>query len=601
MYAWALVGIGSLLAVHAIWWTWKLRAESTKAMQDLPPANQLSWRLSRNTALARSTPSTSDIEKRTALTIEATMSPSPDGATADHKIEVPAVIKDPLTWAAAADGGIAGWSILESALKIDPQVLSAIEFSTADHIHNLADINSYVHGHFFSAPLQSADGWFNRLTGYVAEQKAASFFESTGHQVVFAPVANQPVWDLLVDGHPVQIKEHLAGAKDFALSHAGIPVFTDPNIAAIVKEQSVHGLSVLNKDSIHSAASGTIDGLDGTFDPGFHMPFITMAFSAYREAKLLFAEQTTFDRALLHVGMDVAGVGGGAVLGAKIGAFVGSILPGPGTIIGGIFGSLLGGISGKMASSSVRKLPFYNAREHYNTAVEAAQSEINTAIDDSRKKVHVLQREYQEKFSAFRHQIEAEAKEQIGAQRSKSEAEVLRLLEAFPEYLQELGRQLRSEEQEVLSGMPSPTFADILFTRENHIQRSAVKGWFRRARRIVQKEVRAFKKIEPRSLETLQTAFQQSLREFVFELDSLDGELARVNAEFEQRRQEAEHIGRQAVSKIEEHRQNLLFDFGKRVVELHESIVRNIKSWNNQISYKRDELRRQAAAVGITI
>ncbi len=59
------------------------------------------------------------------------------------------------------------------------------------------------------APAMTADGWFERLTGYVAEQKAASALEAAGHHVTFAATANQPVWDLLVDGHPVQIKEGL--------------------------------------------------------------------------------------------------------------------------------------------------------------------------------------------------------------------------------------------------------------------------------------------------------------------------------------------------------------------------------------------------------
>ena len=98
-------------------------------------------------------------------------------------------------------------SLAEAALNVDPHVLAAIQFSTADHLHGLADIDNYVHDHFFAVPVHSADGWFERLTGYVAEQKAAAYFEQAGHHVEFAPVANQPVWDMLVDGQPVQTKK----------------------------------------------------------------------------------------------------------------------------------------------------------------------------------------------------------------------------------------------------------------------------------------------------------------------------------------------------------------------------------------------------------
>jgi hypothetical protein len=45
------------------------------------------------------------------------------------------------------------------------------------------------------------------LRGYVAEQKAVIALEKAGHIVQFAPTPNQQAWDLLVDGHPWQVKE----------------------------------------------------------------------------------------------------------------------------------------------------------------------------------------------------------------------------------------------------------------------------------------------------------------------------------------------------------------------------------------------------------
>lgn len=173
-----------------------------------------------------------------------------------------------MTGAVAADGVIAGSSLAEAVLKIDPRVIEAIQFSTVQELHGLASIHSYVDTHFFDATATSADGWFDRLTGYVAEQKAATYFEQMGHHVQFAPVSNQPVWDMLVDGRPVQIKEHLAGVKDFIIQHPDFEVFTDPDIAAAIKDPAVHGLDVLNKDGIQAATQGTVDGLDGAFSPG---------------------------------------------------------------------------------------------------------------------------------------------------------------------------------------------------------------------------------------------------------------------------------------------------------------------------------------------
>ena len=100
-----------------------------------------------------------------------------------------------------------------------------IEQLEAGHSEGLT---AYVAQHFFDAPTLTADGWFERLTGYVAEQKAASALEAAGHHVTFAATANQPVWDLLVDGHPVQVKEGISGVKSYLLEHHGIPIYTGP-------------------------------------------------------------------------------------------------------------------------------------------------------------------------------------------------------------------------------------------------------------------------------------------------------------------------------------------------------------------------------------
>jgi hypothetical protein len=536
--------------------------------------------------------------------------PAPDGwsgdavETDDESGEQPfitEVANDPVTWAAVADSFVAGGTILESFLKIDPQVLHAIEFSTAQDMHGLADFHTYVQDHFFSSPIESADGWFNRLTGYVAEQKAASFFEQAGHHVIFAPVSNQPVWDMLVDGHAVQIKENLGALKDFAVAHPDIPVYTDPHIAAALHTSSVHGLSVLDKDSIHAAASNTVEGLDGTFDPGFSFPIITMGFSAYREIKLLFNEQTTFDRALVHVGMDVAGVGGGALLGGKVGAFIGSIIPGPGTVIGGILGSIIGGITGKLASTGVRRMPFHSARKEYNEAIEQARTAINEELDDSKQEVRRLQTEYQSKFEQFRTQLEAGTRRQILSLEYEYENKLRDLYDRFPQFLQELREQLKEQERDVLAEMARPGFLRTLFPDELCLQRHAVRRWFVRALRITRKQTRAYKRVKPRDIQTLHQEVQRILREFIFDLGSLEKELADIAALQSSKEKDASEIRQQSLDKTEEHRQTLIRDFGSKVGDLHDNIVQMVQDWNSRISVVRSELRRQAAAVGINI
>lgn len=78
----------------------------------------------------------------------------------------------------------------------------------------------------------------HRLEGYVAEQKAAAALEQTHHIVQFAPTANQPAWDLLVDGHPWQVKEgiDIGGIKDAMAHHGDIPIATGADLAEQVND-----------------------------------------------------------------------------------------------------------------------------------------------------------------------------------------------------------------------------------------------------------------------------------------------------------------------------------------------------------------------------
>ena len=47
----------------------------------------------------------------------------------------------------------------------------------------------------------SLDGLHSELQGYVAEQLAAEHLQAHGHDVVFPDSANNPGWDISVDGH----------------------------------------------------------------------------------------------------------------------------------------------------------------------------------------------------------------------------------------------------------------------------------------------------------------------------------------------------------------------------------------------------------------
>jgi hypothetical protein len=591
-----------LVGSYAAWRYKKAIAAHERFASLIPPKNRLSWSISKRLLLQKVEKSALAVTEEDGPVVgdpELTVTVGPTVKAGSFDV---VFLKDPsIIMAAAADGAIAGSFIADSALKIDPQVLHALEFSTVEQLHGLADIDSYVHAHFFSAPIASAEGWFERLTGYVAEQKTASALEQMGHHVEFAPVSNQPVWDLLVDGHPVQIKEGLVGAKDFVAHHPGVDVFTGHEVAAAIKDPSVHALDVLDKDSIHAATEHSLAGVHGVVDPGFHIPFITMAFSSWREGRLLWNEATTFGRALKNVGMDVVGVGGAALAGAKIGGVVGTVFPGPGTVIGAIVGSIVGAIGGKVTATAFRHVPFKEAREAYNKAVTSAQESVELKIQRSKQRIADLQAKYQQRFIEDRTKVEDRARQLVGEIRIRFENDLFVFCKQFPNFLRALKSKLEREERDLLSQLPSHGILGWLFASESDLYRGVVRAWFRQARKLVDVELRTFAQITPKSAETLHAEVHRFLKAYELELESLANALRRVGDEHTSAEKQADAVRRDAATEVARVRNELIQELGQQVVPLHERIVSEIQSWNRTIGNKKTVLRQEAAAIGLEL
>jgi hypothetical protein len=590
-----------LLALYALWRYKKSITAEDRFANLMPSRNRLGWTTESTRTLKNRTGqlrASADCDGRLAADaqISAQVRPTTEIRSASGDL-----LESALIGTAVADTVAAAWSIADSAANIDPQVLQALEFSTAEHLHGLGDINSYVHAHFFDAPTSSADGWFERLTGYVGEQKAAVALEQAGGHVEFAPVANQPVWDLLVDGHPVQIKEGLVGTKDFIAHHPGIPVFTGPDVAVAIKDPSVHALDVLDKDSIHAATEQSLDGVDAVIDPGFHVPVVTMAFSSWREAKLLWKEKTTFGRALKNVGMDVAGVGVGWLAGAKAGGLLGSVFGVLGAAVGVIAGGITGAIGGKLTSTAMRHAPFKEAREAYNQVVTEAQQAVESKISDSKQRVTELQLEYQQRFIEDRTRVADSVRQRVGDIRSKFENNLVDFCERFPTFLRDLKTQLDGEERDVLSRLPSTSIFDWIFASENALYRGVVKAWFKRARKSVDSELDVFGEIAPRTAQTLHAEIQRFLNKYEFELESLAGALRRVRHECLLAEEQVKESQMGAVAEITSIRNTLIQSFGQKVIDLHERIVEEIRAWNGKIEARKSVLKREAASIGIDL
>lgn len=99
---------------------------------------------------------------------------------------------------AAAVGAMTVGEMLFAYFAIDPLVIKAADFSYLDSIDGPVDLALLVNG--FSA------GATTRLKGYVGEHAVAAQLAAQGHVVSFPEAANEPGWDLLIDGEKVQVK-----------------------------------------------------------------------------------------------------------------------------------------------------------------------------------------------------------------------------------------------------------------------------------------------------------------------------------------------------------------------------------------------------------
>ncbi|WP_280553450.1 hypothetical protein [Halomonas sp. 25-S5] len=117
--------------------------------------------------------------------------------------------------AAAAMATLTAGDVLYSVAAVDPTVIAAADFSRAADIGvglSIAEMAEQI--------LDGSDrailGGVSQLKGYVAEKAVAAQLSAAGHTVSFPDAANEPGWDLLVDGQEFQVKFHttLGGLRE---------------------------------------------------------------------------------------------------------------------------------------------------------------------------------------------------------------------------------------------------------------------------------------------------------------------------------------------------------------------------------------------------
>ncbi|MBP6965145.1 MAG: hypothetical protein KBC96_12140 [Armatimonadetes bacterium] len=261
--------------------------------------------------------------------------------------------------------------------NINPDLIQAADFASAESITSGWDFANYIHGAYDSLPAAGKEGFLSRLEGYVAEQHVAAAFDKAGYAVQVAETSNQPVWDLLVDGHAVNVKSvaDIGSIKQAALDHPDITYIVPEHIHATAELPNVFPMPGFDHDAIKESVKDGVSSAhgEGAADAlGVHLPVITIAFATYRNYKLVkdYGKEPMVARG--HGIVESVGRGVGVVAGGKVGAAAGFAVGGP---VGAVLGAIGLGIAGAIAGGGVAE--WFKSRE-----LRASLAELESALYD---------------------------------------------------------------------------------------------------------------------------------------------------------------------------------------------------------------------------
>ncbi|NPV27761.1 MAG: hypothetical protein HPY81_10070 [Firmicutes bacterium] len=285
-----------------------------------------------------------------------------------------------------AVAAVTTYDAVHALAMIDDRVLKAMDFSSKLDLDTFNKLKDYVNDQFLSGDAASVAGSFARLQGYTAEQLVGAHLVSEGHVVEFPDAPNQEGWDLLVDGHPMQvkcvmdpdiIKEHLDKFPDIpVIVNAEMGHYFADNSHVIVDHDLFHSQVV---EHVHS----TIEGIDGLQSLPIHVPVATLALNTIREGGRWLDGRIDFYEATSNILKSTVLVGGGGWVGGKVGMAIGGAVGGPfGAAVGGILGAIFGVLFGRSISNALRTLDYEMARERLNERVYEAVKVIKEAIND---------------------------------------------------------------------------------------------------------------------------------------------------------------------------------------------------------------------------
>ena len=228
---------------------------------------------------------------------------------------------------AAAMAALTLGDVLYSAAAVNPAVLSAADFSSVAEIDGRVAF-AKVAQEILENPSASIAGHISHLKGYVAEQAVAAELTAAGHTVSFPEAANEPGWDLLVDGQAFQVKFHATteGIRDH-FERYDFPVIANSELQGKVPDQwedQVFFIDGLSTDLVEQITAESLEAGADMLEPNVIHAAGTISLArgliAYRSGQL--SGKQALEQVLLDGGVRVSLAGSGGVAGAMLGGLI---------------------------------------------------------------------------------------------------------------------------------------------------------------------------------------------------------------------------------------------------------------------------------------
>lgn len=252
----------------------------------------------------------------------------------------------------ATVAALSAGDIIYNAASIDPMVISASDFSRTEDIGTIFQFGAFA-DRVSSMSATAASGAENNLRGYVSEQIVASRLVESGHVVSFPEAANNPGFDLLVDGMPFQVKclLNVDGLRRHFEKYPDVPVYANAELAEAVMEigapwaKLVFYVDGFDREIADLIMTTSMEAGEALGD--LNVPYFAVAASSARNLYRVWRGRVPMSDLPLSVAMDASVKGGLSAIGGLSGKFIGLVAFGPAGAL------VLGGVGGVGALAGV--------------------------------------------------------------------------------------------------------------------------------------------------------------------------------------------------------------------------------------------------------